>query len=134
MTDEHHEPDGATDRPAIVLVDADPAARQVVAHRLRRSLGRVIEVDSEAMALAECRSGPVALVIVSARDPAIDLVGLGTALRSGGGPPAVAYGVGASADAHLRWYTAGGADGLAGDDPGLIASRCRAVLGRIGRM
>lgn len=113
----------------VLLVDHEAATRAVLGPRLRRGCGRVLEADSVAAALVTCREHVVDLVVVSARVPdgAEDLC---RELRRRGGPPIVAYGVGTSPDAHIRWLDAGGDDCLSGDDPVLLAARCRATLRR----
>lgn len=118
-------------RPAttIVLVDPDGTLRpSLAATLLRRSCDRVIEAETAEAALDACRSHAVDLVAASARLPGIGAAGLCAELRGGGGPPVVAYRMGVDAESHIRWLDAGGADSLSGDDPALLAARCRSVL------
>lgn len=115
----------------IVVVDTDPTLRRAVAAALlRRSVHQVIEVESAAAALDACRADVVDLVAASARLPDSGAESLCVEMRRHRGPPVVAYRVGATADAHIRWLDVGGADSVAGDDPVLVAARCGAALRR----
>ena len=113
----------------ILLVEADPAVRPTIAAvLLRRACDRVIEARSAEIALHLCGVHTVDLVVASARSSGIGAAGLCAELRSGGGPPILAYRMGADPELHIRWLDSGGVDSLAGDDPVLLAVRCRAIL------
>lgn len=112
----------------IVLVEPDGTLRPTLAAALlRRSCDRVIEAETVEAALHACRAHAVDLVAASARLAGVGAAGLCAELR-GGGPPIVAFRMGADAESHIRWLDAGGADSLSGDDPALLAARCRSVL------
>jgi DNA-binding response OmpR family regulator len=118
----------------ILLVDADPSARLTIAAALlRRASDHVIEARSAEIALYACGAGSVDLIIASARLPGIGADGLCAELRSGGGPPIVAYHLGTDPELHIRWLASGGADSLVGADPALLAARCRSILRRARR-
>lgn len=115
----------------ILLVEADPAARPTIAAALRRACDRLIEARSAEIALYLCGAHTVDLIAASARLPGIGAAGLLAELRSGGGPPILAYRMGLDPELHIRWLESGGAGCLAGDDPAMLAARCRAILRRV---
>jgi len=116
----------------ILLVEDDLGLRpSIAATLLRGACDRVIEAGSAELALYACGAHAVDLIAVSAQLPGIGASGLCTELQRGGGPPIVAYRVGVDAESHIRWLSSGGADSLSGDDPVLLAGRCRSVLRRV---
>lgn len=117
----------------ILLVDADATGRRAIAKGLYGVCHRVIEVASADVALHERAVQAVELVVIAAETPGLDPRALCAELGEQGGPPVIVYRVGVAPDAHLQWFDVGAADYLSGDDPTLLAARCRSLIRRSTR-
>jgi DNA-binding response OmpR family regulator len=124
---------GDVDPSTALVVDDDDCVRTSVAAGLADRFDRVLDAPSAELALYLCGQHAVDVVATSSRLPGMTADDLCLALADLGGPPVVAYGADGDGARRARWLDDGGADCMAGDDPLLVAARCRAVLRRSRR-
>jgi DNA-binding response OmpR family regulator len=117
----------------VLLVDDDDAQRARLAAQMADHFDRVLEAPSAELALYSCSTESVDVVATSTTLPGMGTDALCTELVRHGGPPVVAYGLPDSGSRRALWLDGGCADCMSGDEPLLVAARCRAAARRARR-